>query len=473
MSMPLRDYDRGPDPAKTAPREKRIPLWRALPRILYQFLRSGGDGFRTMQELFKRNGSRTLRFTAGTYELELTIDPERAREILVDDWVDYPKTRWENRVLSPGMEGGLIILEGDEWREHRKALGDLFSGPAMERFAGQVQRSFAERAKEWPGGVFDMQWSREASVIANQAMLTFFFGSPGEAWRVAADLSLVERGMESRVVNPIARLFPKFPPGSRAARALTRVTRLLAGRASSELARCPFHAPLHKLRYKLGGEKALVRELQTLMGAGSTTTHLLGWCGQLLADHPDVQNQLRDELYALGRDPTLEELENAPYLEAVLYEALRLYPPAPFLLRKRASEKLSYSFIPIQAMHRSEEFWDKPDEFLPERWLTQAGTVITPPPYFLPFGAGPRVCIGRRFALIELRVIISELVRAYRVVPAIPGAIGVRNIILTRPKSPVMLFCLPAFAIGTGVAKLVSDEKASDPGRGHDRPSGE
>src|SRR4051812_24238637 len=155
-----------------------------------------------MQELFKRRGSRTLRFVAGSFELELTIDPERAREILVDDWVEYPKTRFEQRVLSPGMEGGLFILEGEEWRGDRKAIGELFNSAAMERFAGQVKRAFAERAEEWPGGVFDIFWSREASVIANQSMLTFFFGSPHEGARLAADLRLVERGMESRVFNP-------------------------------------------------------------------------------------------------------------------------------------------------------------------------------------------------------------------------------------------------------------------------------
>lgn len=366
MNLPLREsYD--PNPAATAPRD--IPLWRALPRALYCLVRSRGDSIRVMQELFRCYGARTLRFALGSFELELTIDPERAKEILVEESNEYPKAR--------------------------NAPCDLLTELAMERYATQVSRAFAERAEQWPGGVFDLDWTREASAIANQAKLDFSCASPGEAWRVAADTSPVERGM----------------------------------------------------------------------------SHLPAWCGQLLADLPEVQCQLRDELLALGRSPSLLALESAPYLEAVILEALRLYPPMPFLLRRREFGKRSYLFIPIQAMHRSQEFWESPDEFTPERWLTRGGSVIPTPPHFLPYG--PRVSVGKRFALIELRVILAEFIRRYRIVPAISGYPGASGIILARPKSPVMLFCLPAFGLGTGVASLVPDEKTSDAGRRHNRSGGE
>jgi cytochrome P450 len=261
--------------------------------------------------------------------------------------------------------------------------------------------------------------------------------------------------METRVFNPIARLFATFPPRSRARKALERVNRLVTRHTS-----------------RMGRNQAYAREIQTLFGAGSTTIHLLGWCGQLLADHPECQDLLREELESLGSKPTLQALEGAPYLEAVISEALRLYPPAPYLLRRKAGKRW-YSFISIQAMHRHPEYWDRPDEFQPERWLSADGTLLPARPCFIPFGLGPRACIGKRFAMIEARVILSQLVRRFRLVPAIPGGHTARTIILTRPKAPVRLFCLPA--PGTGVASWITRGPHTNQttngltGRRHDR----
>jgi cytochrome P450 len=443
-----------------------LPLWRLLPELLVSLVRSAGDTLHALLEILGKRKTKTLGVRAGLFTLELTVDPERAREILVSDWGNYHKTTWEHRVLSPGMEGGLIILDGQEWHDHRRALADFFSVPAMERFARQVTQAFAKRAEGWPQGVFDLEWSREAAVISGEAMMAFFFDSSG-AETLASDLSTVERGMESRVMNPLARMFDSFPPGSKARRSLKRVHALVSSHSS--------RLPLYQVRKKLGGEKALVREIQTLLGAGSTTIHLLGWCGQLLADHPECQDQLRSEIDSLGRTPSLQALEAAPYLEAVISEGLRLYPPAPYLLRRRSVKGRHYSFISIQAMNRHPDFWDRPDEFQPERWLDSGGSLLPARPYFIPFGLGPRACIGKRLAMIEARVVISELVRRFNLVSAIPGGVKAKTIILTRPRAPVRLFCLPA--PGTMVASHFSrgthaNQATKQLGRRHDRPGG-
>ena len=193
-----------------------LPLWRLLPELFVYLVRSAGDTLHVLIEILVKRRTKTLRIRGGLLNLELTVDPERAREILVADWAGYPKTRWEQHVLSPGMEGGLIILEGEPWQSHRKALADLFSAPAMERFSRQVRQAFIRRAEDWPQGVFDLEWSSEAAVIANDAMLAFFFGRAGSE-TLAKDLAEVEREMESRVylLGWCGQLFQPIIPSAR------------------------------------------------------------------------------------------------------------------------------------------------------------------------------------------------------------------------------------------------------------------
>jgi cytochrome P450 len=172
----------------------------------------------------------------------------------------------------------------------------------------------------------------------------------------------------------------------------------------------------------------------------------LTWIGYLLAADPDRQRRLREEIVAngLGRpdaplSPT--HIEALPYLNAVIQEGMRLYPPASYLIRRRPrrhrGDRGSLVLFSLWAMHRDPARWQRPDAFWPERWerLHSQGEGA-----FVPFGLGPRVCIGKHFALTEARVILIELLRRFELsLPArARSPVPVRTV-LTRPRREVRL----------------------------------
>ena len=166
-------------------------------------------------------------------------------------------------------------------------------------------------------------------------------------------------------------------------------------------------------------------EVLTLLLAGNETTAMaLAWAWYLLAQHPEVEARLAAELETTlaGRTPTLEDLPRLPYTQMVLEETMRLYPPAWFLMRKAIHEDTiggytipANTFISYSAytLHRHPDFWDTPERFDPERF-TPERSANRPRFAYLPFGAGPRLCIGNSFAMLEGQLILATVAQRYR-----------------------------------------------------------
>jgi cytochrome P450 len=184
-------------------------------------------------------------------------------------------------------------------------------------------------------------------------------------------------------------------------------------------------------------ERQLRDESITLLLAGHETTALaLSWTWYLLARHPDVDGTLAAELERTlaGRPPSLGELAALRYTEAVVLESMRLFPPA-YAFGREAVADCELGGYPVPAgttlfmspwvMHRDPRFYDEPERFAPERWLDGLADRL-PRFAYLPFGGGPRICIGNRFAMMEAVLILATVAR--RRAPA-PGAApeGVRR----------------------------------------------
>jgi len=190
-----------------------------------------------------------------------------------------------------------------------------------------------------------------------------------------------------------------------------------------------------------GLDDAQVRdEVMTLFVAGhETTANALTWTWYLLAKHPHVRDRLRDELAA---DP------QTPYLDAVLSETLRLYPPAWILGRDSLREldvngwrirKGATILMSQLVLHRSAEYFDEPERFLPERWLPPPQL---PPFAYFPFGGGARKCLGDQFAWTEARIELAHLVRRYTFEVQEPQRVDPDPIITLRPRGPVLMRAL-------------------------------
>ena len=170
-------------------------------------------------------------------------------------------------------------------------------------------------------------------------------------------------------------------------------------------------------------DDAIRDELVTMVVAGhETVASALTWTLMLLAEHPEAQRRLRDEARAAGDPSPLRLWEQLPWTRAVIDESLRLFPPG-WVVSRRAAEADSVGGQVVPAgtlaiispwlLHRNAGSWPHPSEFRPERFLGE--TVTKARPDYLPFGLGPRLCIGRDFALVELTILLVELLRDHAV----------------------------------------------------------
>jgi unspecific monooxygenase len=189
--------------------------------------------------------------------------------------------------------------------------------------------------------------------------------------------------------------------------------------------------------------RRLADEVATMIVAGHETTAVaLFWSLYLLAEVPLVQQRLAAEVAGLdlGPDHAAAVLPALPYTRAVVHEALRLYPPAFTLARQAIADDVAGGLgveagtvvlIAPWVLHRHRRLWPNPDHFDPSRFLPEA-----PPPErfaYLPFGSGPRVCIGAQFALTEATLVLASMVQNFRIERADAAPVGVRAVVTTQP----------------------------------------
>jgi cytochrome P450 len=190
--------------------------------------------------------------------------------------------------------------------------------------------------------------------------------------------------------------------------------------------------------------------MMTLFLAGhETTATAMTWVWYLLATHPEVEARLDDELERAlgGRPPTMADLPQLPYTDMIVREALRLYPPAPGVARQPIEDvriggyavaKGSLVMVNSYALHRDARFFEHPDRFDPERFAGKWEDRI--PRYaYLPFGGGPRVCIGNGFAMMEARLILATVAQRCRFSMEPNQHVVPMQLVTVRPKGGIRM----------------------------------
>lgn len=367
----------------------------------------------------------------------MVMDPDALRRILRDRVEAYPKADNVKRILRPAIGDSLFIAEGAHWRWQRQAAAPVFRlrnirnlGPVMSEAADHVSARLSA-ADGKTVDVFSETVATTFEVIANVT-----FSAEGEMHPEAvqkaieayiastAKLSLLDIiGAPDWIPRP-GRLFRPAP--------LKRMQRLADRAIARRRETGPKPVPdlldlLLEAEDSESGRRMNAQELRdnllTFIVAGHETTALaLAWSLYLLAFDPAVQERARSEALAVlgGRTATAEDCPNLIYIRQVLEEALRLYPPAAFLSRTaleadrlcdrevRAGETV---MIPVYALHRSRVLWKDPDHFDPDRFAPGAEVDRF---QFLPFGDGPRICIGAQFAIQEAQIVLATLLARFR-----------------------------------------------------------
>lgn len=357
---------------------------------------------------------------------------------------------------------GLLTSEGEQWRRHRKLLAPSFQRREIAGYAAVM----AERAESFVAGhagmAFDMHG--ELMHLTLDILVRALFGT--EVSRAADVATLLDQLMADYVpaVQVWRITLPDwFPVPSR--RRLEEVGRkldtilldLMAARRSAPSAGGNGEAKAQDLLSRLMcardadgnlSEAAVRDEAMTLFLAGHETTALaVTYALHLLARHSREGAMVERELARVlaGRTPEFDDLPALSYTRAVLDEALRLYPPAWAMGREPLEDtvvagihvpKGSQIVLCSWVMHRDARFFPEPERFWPERWLEAA-----PPPRFayLPFGAGPRICIGNHFALAEATLILATILQRARVELEGPVDLELVPAVTLRPRGPVRL----------------------------------
>ncbi|MEX6507321.1 cytochrome P450 [Jiella sp. M17.18] len=364
-------------------------------------------------------------------------DPAGVRHCLVENARNYVMQPLRQRILRPLLRDGLLTAEGELWRRTRKAIAPVFTPRHISGFTETMQARaalFAEGLAAREGGEVDM--AHEMAMLTFDILQeTLFSGDIASEPQSFAQSTREFLGSMGRV-DPLDLLgAPSFLPRIRqlkGRKSMAYFRSLIAEtieKRRAKIARDPEGAPHDLLTLLVKADGLSSAEIEdniiTFMGAGhETTARSLAWTLYLLSQAPDERALVEAEIDAVL--PTLshpsEWVEKLPHTRAAFEEAMRLYPPAPSLNRTAlAPDRAGDVDIPAGStvlvmpwlIHRHEMLWDRPDHFIPSRFLPENRDRIDRYQY-LPFGVGPRVCVGASFALQEAVIALALLMKHLR-----------------------------------------------------------
>ena len=363
------------------------------------------------------------------------------------------------RMLLPLLGRGLLLSDGEDWKSQRRTVAPAFAPrtvPALARRVSEAAEALigrlAARAGEPVNLLAEMQFF--ALDVAGRAMFSMPMDRHGGELRELISLYSEHLGRPSL----LDFLLPKAIPSPRdfARRRFRRRWMGLIGQIIAERrAQPPTAAPtdLFDLLAEESDPQGLGERVATMITAGHETTAVaLFWAIYLAAMAPAVQRRMADEAASLDLSPdsAVYALPELVYTRAVIQETLRLYPPA-FTLVRQARAADSAGGVPVPAgaivfiapwvLHRHRRLWADPESFDPARFLPGA----EPPDRFayLPFGIGPRVCIGAQFALTEATLVLGALLRAFRIERASSEPVAPVAIVTTQPDHPPLFRLAP------------------------------
>jgi len=415
-------------PPKPPSRPEKVSLWRYMKLFRADILSAQpAKLYRAWMADFKTPFFRSF----------LANDPKLVKLVLKDRPDDFPKSDRIGAGLRPLLGNSVFLTNGETWKRQRRIIDPAFEGgrlrdiyPAMYAAGQAAAERMALRT-----GVRDIE--PETSHAAADVIFRTLFSIPIEDETATA---VFEKFRDHQRTQPILNL-AAFIPGPRwMPRFFSRATkdtaadirRLIAGLTEGRMSAINAGTAPDDLATKImttpdpeTGETfttdEMVDQVAIFFLAGhETSASALAWTLYLLAMHPDWQDKLASEADQLT--PDFASVSKLRCGRDVFREALRLYPPVPMMVREttcpetlrgRAAAKGSQIVLSPWHLHRHERLWDNPDGFDPTRWGTENGKSCQRDAY-IPFSAGPRVCTGAGFAMVEGVVLLAMLLRRFR-----------------------------------------------------------
>jgi cytochrome P450 len=412
----------------------------------------------------------TFRFyLGGLKEAIVTIDPAVIQHVLKTNHENYQKSDIQVKRMGHFLGKGLLTTEGEAWKTQRRLIQKGFSSKQLDALSVIMQdsladslRTFDARIQDGPVDIYPHMMEITFSMVARS-----LFGArlkEDDIALVSDTICTVQEFIVKQTLQPY--LNPWFEVSGELRRheeMRTRADAILMTYIKKRRKEVPGDDLLQTLldaRYSTGegmsDELVLSESMQLLVAGHETSSNSLSWLLYLLSSRPDVLERMREEFDAVLGDGALShaDVPELEYSTQVVQESLRLYPPFWMIDRvAMADDRVAGTVIPagstvivyVYGAHHAAAHWPNAEEFDESRFLKGNDKLRTPFTYF-PFGGGPRGCIGLHYAMLQILMILSELLRRYDF-DVVPGqTIQARPMVILRPKYGIRMSFTKAVA---------------------------
>jgi cytochrome P450 len=406
-------------------------------------LRSARDPAALLLALSRRNGD-IVPYRAGADRGYLVNAPEHIAHVLVGRADNYAKDTFSHRMFQRAVADGLLTFEGPQWRDERRTVEPAFRSGHVAAMDGAIASAVGRLTTRWDalaGSGEECDVAHEMSSLALDVTIGGLLG-----FELGVEVDDVGTAIARAVGLLTAPEHPRFVEARRTVHAL--VAQIIERRGAACDPRRDLLSILLETRDAAGPavDDAVLRDrIVTFLLAGSqTTANALTWTLHLLAENPRERSRIEREVAARlgGRTPAVGDAPRLELTRMAVQESLRLYPTA-WIIGRRAIGDDEIGGVTITSgttvalspytMHRHPRYWERPDEFCPERFA-RAAAARRPRFTYFPFGAGPRICIGARLAMTEATVVVAAVTQRYRLSPVAGRDVVPEGRVLLRPR---------------------------------------
>ncbi len=406
-----------------------------------------------------------FRLKLGPENLYVISHPEHIKHVFIDNYKNYEKKSRMWTKLMPLFGFSLVTTDGETWKRRRRLAQPSFHHERISAFAKQMTQTTQELLQRWENNPnsnidFSSEMMQLTLQILGRTLLNTELTEETQTIQKSIHTILVHANKQGRQLLSIPYSIPT-PANRRFLKAVNTLDELVYGiiksrrenqKSAFDLLSMLMDSRDEETQQGLN-DRELRDELVTFIFAGhETSANALTWTFYLLAKHPRIQEQLYLEISKLLQGPPrLKDLKQLSIVERIIKESMRLYPPVWFTGRTLVKDdQIGDFFIPAKSVimpsiyltHHHPDIWENPEVFDPDRFLPERIEKMHRQAY-IPFGAGPRQCIGNMFALMEMQIIVILLCQHYQFELAPNFEAELEPSITLRPKNGMRLRLIP------------------------------
>ncbi len=438
-----------------------IPRWKTALHSLIQ----GKIPLPSMHRFFWEKGPTVNIYMAGIYRMILTADPDLIQHILRQNPRKYQKSKKHFDNIQRFWGKGLLTSEGNYWLQQRRLIQPGFHKARLKavlKLMDRITEEFLEDMDRTLSKNEEVDIHEKMQEVTLRVIAHAIFSSElkeEEFQRIKMILPRLQRFILRMIRQPYLHWWLRWSGQIKAHEEYKEeenaiIRSYIKSRKSSGKSCDDLLQMLLDIRYQDSGEgmssAQLIDEINILFIAGhETSANALAWTWYMLSKHPLVFRKLQNEVNRVvtSNEINFEKLKDLEYTQQVIEEALRLFPPI-WATNRMAVEDDEFKGIPIKkgttfglfmySVHRSPKLWEDPDSYRPERFSKEKKKTRHPFA-FIPFGGGPRLCIGKQFAMMEMKLILAKMIKRYEVSLVDDQTVETLPLINLQPKGGIKM----------------------------------